>query len=87
MSIHHLDVGQEIAADEAFVFASLGNWTCSVCAPLSWSAEDVEAVIRHDLRQDDWKAIDKSELGMGAPTPNPCRQDSRRQHWLMLRGL
>jgi phosphoglucosamine mutase len=34
----------------------------------------------------DWVSINKAELGMGSPTPNPCNHwPSQRTHWFMMR--
>lgn len=84
MIIHGLDFG-DLGDDEAFIFAALGGFTISVCAPRSWSKEDVETAIRRDSRDDGWTAVDKSTLGLGAPTPNPCNHDDGRKHWFMMR--
>lgn len=84
---HHILVAD---TDEAVVFAELFGFTCSICAPTSWTAGQV---IEHAEREFPskgearWVAIDKSELGLGSPTPNPCNQyPEKRMHWFMMRG-
>jgi hypothetical protein len=33
-----------------------------------------------------WESIDKSQLGIGSATPNPCNiEPDRRMHWFMMR--
>jgi hypothetical protein len=74
----------------AFVFASLGNFTCSICAPRTMSKADVEAFAERELGDvlGGWEVVDKSKVpGFGSPTPNPCNQDADRLHWLLFDGV
>lgn len=79
--------------DGAFVFASLGGFTCSICAPSTMSKADVEAFAAQQFPPDipapmgGWEAIDKSRMGFGGATPNPCNQDPARTHWFLLDGM
>jgi hypothetical protein len=74
-------------SDEAFLFAELGPFA-SVCAPQSWSQHHVEqwVHIMKPVRDEKfrWRSIDKSQLGLGSPTPNPCNHaPEQRKHWFM----
>ena len=71
-----------------FVFAALGGFTCSICAPAWMTVTEVEAFAGKevgDMPEHEWHAVNKAELGMGSPTPNPCNQaPNRRLHWFLL---
>lgn len=90
MTISH-PKGAAVAAigDVAFVFAELGGFTCSICAPSYW---DVGKVIdfaeeRYPSTGARWVSVDKSTLGFGSATPNPCNEHPKaRKHWFMMRG-
>jgi hypothetical protein len=85
MMIGH-DPNPSSDGDQPFVFAGLFGWTCSICAPLSWPKERVEEFACQSFKSDGWQAVNKTDLGLGDPTPNPCDQaPSRRQHWFLLR--
>jgi len=77
--------------DEPVVFASLWDFSCSVCAPDTMTEAQVVAfanIFHAGPRGRRWQAVDKSTLGFGSPTPNPCNQVAGRQHWfLMARGF
>jgi hypothetical protein len=85
MTISHPD-GIALKPERAFVFARLHDISCSICAPPTWTREDVEAMANSVMGCDGWQAIDKSEFGLGAKTPNPCNQDVARLHWFLWRG-
>lgn len=76
------------SSDEAFLFAELGPFT-SVCVPKDWTQERVEQWVGtmkpvRDLKFC-WRAVDKSLLGLGSPTPNPCNHATEhRTHWFMI---
>jgi hypothetical protein len=72
-----------------FVFASLGGFSCSICAPGTMTKDEVEAHATLILGEPmgGWEAVDKSKLGLGTPTPNPCNHVSGRLHWFLLGGL
>lgn len=89
MSIKH-DPHPAIEPDEAFKFADLFGMSVSICAPTSWTKEQVEQFANEDghfvKAFGPLQAIDKSELGWGSPTPNPCNHDPlNRKHWFLLR--
>lgn len=71
--------------DKPFVFADLLGMTCSICAPASWLAMEVEAFAGKKFRSSGWRSIDKSKMGLGSPTPNPCNVAGagRLHHFLM----
>jgi hypothetical protein len=70
--------------DQPVVFAALGGFTCSICAPNSMVKADVEAFAATQF-PGVWESIDKSKLGMGSATPNPCNMaPDRRTHWFMM---
>jgi len=74
-------------ADPPFVFAHLPAVSCSVCAPRGTTRAEVEAFAleQHPLRYMTWHAVDKSLLGIGSPTPNPCNEHQfARIHWFLL---
>jgi hypothetical protein len=73
----------------AFVFAELGGFTCSVCAPDDMDAAAVEAFAAAELGTPigGWEAVDKAAIGMGSATPNPCNSAAGRKHWFLLAGL
>jgi hypothetical protein len=71
--------------DAPVVFASFPGFHCSVCAPDAMSEADVVAFANEAAPQARWKAVDKSTLGLGTPTPNPCNQVAGRRHWFLIR--
>lgn len=76
--------------DEAFVFAELMGFTCSICAPSFWDVDRVIKFAESEFPSGDgarWVSVDKSTLGLGQPTPNPCNiAPVGRKHWFMMRG-
>lgn len=81
--------GMKLPAGGAVIFNKLGGFTCSICAPLAMTQAEVEAFATRELGEPrgGWKAVDKSKIGIGTPTPNPCNQESaERQHWFLLGG-
>jgi hypothetical protein len=67
----------------AFVFASLGGTTCSICAPLDFTQTDVEDFAELKLGNvvGGWHAVD-------TPSPGPCNVDAaNRRHWFLLDGI
>jgi hypothetical protein len=82
MTINHDTPAHE--GDEPVVFAALGGFTCSICAPNSMVKADVEAFAATQF-PGVWESIDKSKLNMGSATPNPCNMaPGRRTHWFMM---
>jgi hypothetical protein len=82
MTISHDNPAHE--GDDPVVFAALGGFTCSICAPRKMTAVEVAdfAATKFPGR---WASVDKSEFGMGSPTPNPCNQaPERRMHHFMM---
>jgi hypothetical protein len=75
--------------DGAFVFAALGGFTCSICAPDDMSKADVEAFAEREVTGGvgGWEAVDKSKAGFGAATPNPCNIAAGRTHWFLLDSM
>ena len=79
----------EMSKDGApFKFAELAGISCSICALKDVPQETIErlaldfATLAGGER---WVAFDKSKLGIGGPTPNPCNQDpAGRLHWFLL---
>jgi hypothetical protein len=71
--------------DGPLVFAALGGFTCSICAPNRMTKLEVEtfAATQYD---GEWQSIDKSKLlGTGLATPNPCNiEPDDRTHWFMM---
>jgi hypothetical protein len=67
----------------AFIFASFAG-IISVCAPGDWDAERVEVFADRICNRDGWKAVDKSTIGLGSPTPNACNHDPERKHWFLM---
>jgi hypothetical protein len=75
--------------DRPFVFAALARVSCSICAPRSMSKEEVEAFAAKEVpdAMGEWKAVDKSKIGLGGPSPGPCNIEARRLHWFLLDSL
>lgn len=76
------------APDAPVVFAELAGMTCSICAPDTMTAAEVERFANNDHGPKSnfgkWVTVDKSKLGLGQPTPNPCNQVAGRRHWFLL---
>jgi hypothetical protein len=71
----------------AVVFAALGGFTCSICAPNTMTQAEVEAFAetQSSMPAHEWQCIDKSKLGLGSPTPNACNQEpDTRKHWFLI---
>lgn len=85
--VYYMTIVHEAPAhegNEPVVFAALGGFTCSICAPTRMTKVQVEEFAATQF-PGQWKSIDKSEFGMGSPTPNPCNQaPDRRTHWFMM---
>lgn len=90
MSINHPGRWQHTDEDDAFIFAELGGFTCSICAPLAWDKERIEGFAEANRPGGPslpWVAVNKADLGLGGETPNPCNWEPKlRQHWFLLRG-
>jgi hypothetical protein len=74
-------------ADQPVCFASFFDFSCSICAPDTMTGDEVVAfanVFHAAPRGRSWEAVDKSKLGLGSPTPNPCNQVAGRRHWFLL---
>lgn len=89
MSIKH-DDHFDVHPDEAFEFANLEGLSVSICAPASWTKEQVEEMAGMDDEYAETmgplRCVDKSTLGLGSPTPNPCNHDPlHRKHWFLIR--
>lgn len=89
MTISHPPV--DAASDDAFVFAELAGFTCSVCAPNTWDVGKVIAFAEKSFPSEDgerWVSVDKAKLlGVDGHTPNPCNgAPELRKHWFMMRG-
>jgi len=69
-----------------FIFAQLLGISCSVCAPKDVPQAEIEEFAAALVEPDGgrWHAIDKSKMGLGDPTPNPCNQAEGRLHWFLL---
>ena len=70
--------------DAPVIFASLPMISCSVCAPDTMGEAQIVAFANAELPRQRWRAIDKSTLGLGTPTPNPCNQVDGRRHWFLM---
>jgi hypothetical protein len=79
----------DMSPAEAFVFADLGGFTCSICAPFEMSKAEVEAFAARELGEPmgGWEAVDMSAIGFRTATPNRCNQAPGRLHWFLLGGL
>lgn len=68
------------------VFAALGGFTCSICAPNSMVKGDVEAFAATKF-PGVWESVDKSKMQLGVETqatPNPCNiEPGARTHWFL----
>lgn len=74
--------------DAPVIFASLHGISCSVCAPSTMTESEVAEFANQDHPwpglDGRWVVVDKSKLGLGTPTPNPCNQVDGRKHWFLL---
>ena len=72
----------------AVMFAELGGFTCSICAPTMMSKDEVEAAAMIVCKPVyiRWWAVDKSKppYSIGQPTPNRCNQYKDRLHWFLV---
>lgn len=89
MSIMHPPV--DANSDEAFVFAELGGFTCSICAPVTWDVGKVVAFAEEKFPSEGerWVSVDTADMfpGIKGHTPNPCNgAPELRKHWFMMRG-
>lgn len=89
MSIMHPPV--DLNPEEAYVFAALGGFTCSICAPVTWDVGKVIAFAeeKYPSTGERWVSVDKSKMfpGITGATPNPCNvAPETRRHWFMMRG-
>jgi hypothetical protein len=69
----------------------LGGFTCSVCAPISWSKAQVEAFAAKTFGNDGWQSVNTKDLfgqkDHFTATPNPCNQaPSKRTHHFCMRN-
>lgn len=85
MTISHGEM-HDVGDDAGVVFSFFLDTFCSLCAPSKWTVEVVEQKVNDAMPIDGWKAVDKSTLGLGSPTPNPCNQYPDRKHWFMIRN-
>jgi hypothetical protein len=72
----------------AIVYAEHMGFYCSICAPRSLTAEEVEgaAMLLSAPRYAPWKQVDKSKppISIPGPTPNPCNIYPDRLHWFLV---
>ena len=76
--------------DPPVIFASLLGISCSVCAPDSMTAVEIEAFANREGPMPSagrWIVVDKGQPGFGTHAPNPCNQVAGRQHWFLLNEL
>lgn len=76
-----------LTTPDTFVFVRISGISCSICAPASMTASDVERFANEQgppPSEGRWFLIDKATLGMGTPTPNRCNQVDGRMHWFLL---
>jgi hypothetical protein len=85
---HPLDIDD---MTPAFVFSALGGFTCSICAPAAMTARQAESFVTATLGPPpggQWSAVDKSRLGLGRKTPDPCNvasgRETGRRHWFLV---
>jgi len=84
MTIIH-DSIHDVGDDAGVVFNFFLDTFCSLCAPKAWTKEIVEKRVNDAMPSEGWEAVDKSTMGLGSPTPNPCNQYPDRQHWFLIR--
>jgi hypothetical protein len=79
-------VSVDHSGDRPVIYAALGGFSCSICAPAAMTAEEITAFAKQKQngRGWPWIVVDKSTLGFGQPTPNPCNQYPDRQHWFLM---
>lgn len=73
--------------DDPVIFASLYDISCSVCAPLGMSRDQIEAYANEHGPKSElgpWKVVDAFMVTRGGHTPNPCNQVDGRMHWFLL---
>ncbi len=71
-------------ADGVIVYAR-GLLSCSVCAPVAMSPEDVQAEVnrlRPSGTEAGWVRPPDETFSGGEPIPCPCNELPGRQHWL-----
>jgi hypothetical protein len=75
--------------DAPVVFAELMGMTCSICAPDAMTEIEIERFANDQILSNfgKWVVVDKSKLGLGQPTPNPCNQVAGRRHWFLLNEI
>lgn len=74
-----------MAPDEPVIFAFFPGFSCSICAPDRMTEADIVAFAdQKTLDGYTWRIVDKSTIGLGSPTPNPCNQVDGRRHWFLL---
>jgi hypothetical protein len=77
---------------DPFVYAELGGFTCSICAPKTMTEAEIEAFAEKTVNRNGfgrWRSIDISKrlLRLGEPTPNPCKhRPDDRLHWFLVSG-
>lgn len=79
-----------VTPDAPVVFAELMGMSASICAPDTMTGQQVTAWANEHGPPSNfgkWVAVDKSKLGLGQPTPNPCNQVAGRRHWFLLNEL
>lgn len=90
--IQHHGMPDGADSPEAFIFAELGGFTCSICAPLNWTQGRVELFASAQFGTDGWQAVDVADVIGGQllrykHTPNPCNEAPElRQHWFLIRN-
>lgn len=73
--------------DAPVIFASLYDISCSICAPVGMTKDQIETYANEHAPKSElgpWKVVDAYEITKTGHTPNPCNQVAGRQHWFLL---
>jgi len=84
--VEAVEAANRLAALSPVSVYAKGAFSCSVCAPGDWPAEQVQAEVNRIYlcgTEKGWTVSDDRAFATGQPMPCVCESDATRKHWLL----
>lgn len=69
-----------------FLYGNMGGVACSCCAPIGAPHDEITsfATEHYPPKYGSWKIVDVATVRQGPPSPTPCNQSTKREHWFLV---